>query len=181
MNRVVVHDKTFKVFITKDEIRSRVKEMAWEITKKYKDLNPVFVPILNGSFVFAADLVRACNFDSELSFVKIESYKGLSSTGKVDIKFGLDGKIGGRHLIIIEDIVDSGITLMNFIKEVEKLNPASITIASMLLKPEAVQHQIPIDYLGFRIPNAFVIGYGLDYDGLGRTLEDIYQLDEEEK
>ncbi len=177
-NTVRIHDKQFKIFITKEEIRSRINEMGWEVSKKYKDLKPVFVPILNGSFMFAADFVRACSFDSDMMFVKIKSYDGMSSTGNINLELGFSGKIKDRHVVIIEDIIDTGNTLVEFIKETEKLNPASITVVSLLLKPDAVKHDIPMDYIGYRIPNAFVVGYGLDYDDLGRTLPDIYQLDE---
>ncbi len=178
-DKVKIHDKQFKIFITKDEIRSRVNELGWEISKKYKDLNPVFVPILNGSFMFAADFVRACNFDSDMMFVKIKSYDGMESTGKINLELGFSGNIKDRHVIIIEDIIDTGNTLLEFIKETKTHQPASVTVVSLLLKPDAIKHDIPLDYIGYRIPNAFVVGYGLDYDDMGRTLPDIYQLDED--
>ncbi len=176
-DKVKIHDKEFRIFITRDEINSRTNELGWEVSKKYKGLNPIFIPILNGSFMFAADFVRACTFDSDMMFVKIKSYEGMASTGTINFQLGFEGDIKGRHIIIVEDIIDSGNTLMEFIKETEKHEPASIAVVSLLLKPDAVKHEIPKDYIGFRIPNAFVVGYGLDYDGLGRTLPDIYQLD----
>lgn len=175
-NQVKVHDLIFEKFITKHEINSRILEMGREITKKFKDLDPVFVPILNGSFVFTADLIRACDFDSELIFVKIKSYVGTSSTGEINIQLGIEKNIEDRHIIVVEDIIDTGNTLKAFIEELKKSNPASITIVSLLLKPDAIQQDIPLDYIGYRIPNAFVVGYGLDYNDLGRTLPDIYQL-----
>ncbi len=178
-DKVRIHDKNFKIFITRDEIKARVNEMGWEVTKKYKDLKPVFVPILNGSFMFAADFVRACHFDSDMMFVKVKSYEGMSSTGNIKWELGFSGHIKGRHIIIVEDIIDSGNTLKNFIEEIKEEEPASVAIVSLLLKPDAIKHDIPMDYIGFRIPNAFVVGYGLDYDDFGRTLPDIYQLDED--
>lgn len=176
--QVEVHDKRFKLFITRDEIRARVREMAWEITKKYKDVNPVFVPILNGSFIFAADLLRACQFDAELAFVKIKSYQGMESTGRLDMQLDVDIPLRGRPVIIIEDIVDSGNTLRHFLQDIQRREPSFVAIATFLLKPDAIKYDLPLDYVGYRIPNAFVVGYGLDYDGLGRTLPGIYQLDE---
>ncbi len=175
-NQVEVHGKRFEIMITRDEIRSRVMELAWEITKKYKHLNPLFIPILNGSFVFAADLVRACDFDSEMMFVKIKSYDGMKSTGKMNQLIGMDQDVEGRHIIIIEDIIDTGNTMKAFQEELQAKNPASISMASFLLKPDAVSHELSLDYIGFRIPNDFVIGYGLDYDELGRTLKHIYKI-----
>jgi hypoxanthine phosphoribosyltransferase len=179
-NEVEVHDKKFKIFITRDEIRTRVKEMAWQISKDYKGKAPIFISILNGSFMFTADLVRDCKFDSELMFVGISSYEGMESTEKVSINYGLKGdKLKGKDLIIIEDIIDTGTTLSHFIETIKEYEPASIAVASLLHKPNAIRFDIPLDYIGYRIPNAFVVGYGLDYDGLGRTLADVYQLAEE--
>ncbi|MGK0388774.1 MAG: hypoxanthine phosphoribosyltransferase [Maribacter sp.] len=176
-NEIEIHDKKFKVFITRDEIQARVKEMAWQISKDYEGKAPIFIPVLNGSFMFTADLVRACKFDSELMFVGISSYKGMESTGEVFINYGLKGdKLKGKDLIIIEDIIDTGTTLSHFITTIKQYEPASIAVASLLHKPNAIRFDIPLDYIGYRIPNAFVVGYGLDYDGLGRTLADVYQL-----
>lgn len=176
-NEVEIHDKKFKIFITRDEIRSRVKEMAWQISKDYKGKEPIFVPVLNGSFMFTADLVRACKFDSELMFVGINSYEGMESTGEVSINYGLDGiRLKGKDLIIVEDIIDTGTTLSYFIEKIKEYEPASIAVVALLHKPNAIRFDIPLDYIGYRIPNAFVVGYGLDYDGLGRTLPDVYQL-----
>lgn len=179
-NLVEIHDKTFEIFITKDEIRSRINEMAWQISKDFKDKDPIFIPVLNGSFMFTADLVRACKFDSELLFVGISSYVGMQSTGKVSINYGLDGAtLKGKDLIIIEDIIDTGTTLSHFIEIIKEFEPASIAVVSLLLKPTALKFEVSMDYIGYRIPDKFVVGYGLDYDGLGRTLGDIYQLVEE--
>lgn len=183
-DKVKIHGKKFEIFITKDEIRARVNEIAWEISRAYKGKDPIFIPVLNGSFMFTADLVRACKFDSELLFVGISSYEGMETTGKVSIKYGLEETTGaslkGKDLIIIEDIVDTGTTLSHFIEVIQKYEPASIAIVSLLLKPNSIKFDIPLDYIGYRIPDKFVIGYGLDYDGLGRTLGDVYQLTEGE-
>lgn len=176
-NEVDIHGKTFEKFITKDEIQWQTREMAWGISKDYKKKNPIFIALLNGAFMFTADLVRACKFDSELMLVSVSSYDGMESTGKVIINSGLDGEIlKNRDVIIVEDIIDTGTTLRHFLKHLEQYEPASVAVASLLLKPNVVKFDVPMDYIGFRIPDAFVVGYGLDYNGLGRTLPDIYQL-----
>lgn len=176
-NEIQIHDKSFEIFITRDEIRARVVEMGWELSKDYKEKNPIFIPVMNGSFMFTADLVRACKFDSELMFVGMSSYIGMESTGEISINYGLDGQLlKGKDVIIVEDIIDTGTTLNHFIHTIEDFEPASIAIVSLLLKPTALRFDIPLDYIGYKIPEAFVVGYGLDYDGLGRTLPDIYQL-----
>ncbi len=177
-NQVEIHDKTFKIFIPKAEIRTRIMEMGREITKEFKDKDPVFIPILNGSFMFTADIVRACDFDCEMMFVKIRSYEGMESTGVFRKSIDLEGDIKGRHIIIVEDIIDTGNTVHQFMKDLEEREPASISVITFLLKPDAVKFNFPIAAVGYRIPNAFVVGYGLDYDELGRTLPDIYQLAE---
>ena len=137
---------------------------------------PLFIAILNGAFIFAADLFKQINIEAEISFIKLASYKGIKSTGKVITAIGLDVDLHRRDVIIVEDIVDTGKTLFQFLPQLQHQHPASLKIASLLHKPDALLHPIKIDYLGFTIPNKFVIGYGLDYDGLGRNIKEIYQL-----
>lgn len=174
---VKAHDLEFEIYISEKDIAEKVASLGAQIGQDYQDKKPLFVGILNGCFVFAADLMRACDIDCEVSFIKLASYSGLSSTGKVSTLIGLnEEEIKGRHIIIMEDIIDSGKTLSEFLNSLKAMEPASVAIASLLVKPEAVQYPVPIDYLGFEIPNKFVIGYGLDYNGLGRNLGGIYQL-----
>ena len=176
MEKLKLHDLFFEPFISADRIRDRVREMGQELKQQYQGRNPVFLAILNGAFVFAADLVRACDFDCEVTFVKLSSYEGLQSSGQINELIGLEMDIRGRPVLIIEDIVDSGRTLASFIPRLQNLGPASIEIVSFLFKPEALESELDIYLTGFEIPNRFVVGYGLDYNGLGRNLPDIYQL-----
>jgi hypoxanthine phosphoribosyltransferase len=175
---VTVHDKAFRPMISADAIADRVAAIGKQITEDYCGKKPLLLSILNGAFMFAADLSRAINTDLELTFVKLSSYKGTSTTGKVTTVLGLDTSLRGRHIIIVEDIVDTGKTLHNFFQELYKEEPASVEIAACFHKPEALEHPLSIKYLGFEIPNHFIIGYGLDYDGLGRNLPDVYELNE---
>jgi len=177
-NTVQVHDLSFETYIDKKAIKQRVKEMGKELSKTYNGKNPIFLAILNGSFVFAADLVRQCKFEHEISFIKLTSYEGTTSSGKVTTQIGLQEDLTDREVILIEDIIDTGTTIYNFLPTLKKSNPKSITIVSLLQKPEALKFPLKVDYIGFEIPNKFVVGYGLDYNGLGRNLKDIYQLKE---
>ncbi len=174
---LTIHDKQFIPYISADTIQARVRELAQEITKNYSHKTPLLIGILNGSFIFAADLMKNLDFPCEISFVKLQSYAGTESTGNVQTLISLGANIENRHIIIIEDIIDTGRTLSGFVKEVAAQNPATIAIATLLLKPEALQIPIVADFCGFEIPNKFVIGYGLDYDGLGRNYPAIYQHD----
>ncbi len=176
MPSIKVHDKEFVPYITSTEIEKQVARVAAEINRDYEGKKPLFIAILNGAFMFAADLLKQINIEAEISFIKLASYKGVKSTGKVITAIGLDVDLHGRDVIIIEDIVDTGKTLFQFLPQLEHNSPASLKIASLLHKPEAMIHPLKIDYLGFTIPNKFVIGYGLDYDGLGRNIKEIFQL-----
>lgn len=176
MSFITVHDKTFKPFITKEEISSRVLELGRQIDTDYKGLNPLFIAILNGSFVFAADLFRSISIQAEISFIKLASYKGTSSTGNVITAIGMEENLRNRHIIVLEDIIDTGRTLYSFIPELESRQPASLKIATFLSKPEALEYPVQANYVGFEVPNKFVLGYGLDYDGLGRNLPELYEL-----
>jgi hypoxanthine phosphoribosyltransferase len=176
MSQVKVHDKTFGPFISADEIQQEVKKIAAAINEDYAGMRPICIPILNGSFMFASDLFKNITIDAEICFIKLASYKGTSSSGQLITAIGLDIDLIGRDIIIIEDIVDTGKTLNEFLPKLLHHQPASLKIAALLHKPEAVIYPIQIDYLGFSIPNKFVVGYGLDYDGLGRNFKEIYQV-----
>lgn len=161
-----------------EQIGERVAQLAAEINRDYEDKKPLFIAILNGSFMFAADLFKYVTVPSEISFIKLASYKGTKSTGNVITAIGLDEKISGRHIIIVEDIIDTGKTLHQFLPQLLEQSPASLKICALLQKPDATVFPIDIAYLGFTIPNKFVLGYGLDYDGLGRNINGIYRLAE---
>jgi len=171
-----VHDLSFQPYLSAADIQQKVRELSAALTEDYQDKKPLFIAILNGSFIFAADITRACDFDSDISFVKLSSYQGTGSTGKVSTLIGLDESVEGRDIIIIEDIVDTGNTLSHFLQQLKEFKPASVALVTLLIKREVFKNQFPVDYIGFEIPNKFVIGYGLDYNGRGRTFEGIYQL-----
>ena len=177
MTQIQVHDKTFRPYIDAGTIKARIKALGAQISADYDGQKPIFLAILNGSFIFAADLFRELSIEAEISFIKLASYKGTSSTGSVVTAIGLDEHIYQRHVIVVEDIIDTGKTLHSFLPELVQRQPASLRIASFLTKPEALQHEdVRADYIGFEIANNFVLGYGLDYDGLGRNLPDLYTL-----
>jgi hypoxanthine phosphoribosyltransferase len=178
MANIKIHDKVFHSYIDKEGIQERIHEMGLQISHDYKGKKPLFICILNGSFIFAADLFRAITIEAEISFIKLASYKGTSSTGSVIIAIGLDENLHNRHIIIVEDIVDTGKTLNTFLPELMQRQPASLKIATFLSKPDALQYDVKSDYVGYEIPNKFVVGYGLDYDGLGRNLPSLYILTE---
>lgn len=176
MNRVQVGDKHFSLFIHNTQIQEKITAIAEEIAKEYGDKNPVFLCVLNGAFMFAADLMKQVNIPVEVSFVRLSSYDGTRSTGKVKTLLGLNADISGRHVILVEDIIDTGKTLHELLPLVAQHQPASVKLASVLSKPDARTHQVHIDYTGFEIPDKFVVGYGLDYNGYGRNLPHIYAL-----
>lgn len=176
MPLIQIHDKIFTPYISREAIGLRLEEMAKEINLGYEGLNPLFVGVLNGAFIFAADLFRAINIPAEISFIKLSSYDGITSTGTVKTAIGLPESIKGRHIILLEDIIDTGKTLHDFIPTLLAEKPASLKLACLLSKPDALQYDIMADYIGFVIPDNFVVGYGLDYNGLGRNLCDIYTL-----
>jgi len=179
MSAIHVHDKTFVPFISGETIQHKIRELAQQIAADYKDKRPLFISILNGSFIFSSDLFKQLDIDAEICFIKLASYKGTKSTGQVITAIGLDTDIKDRHVIILEDIIDTGKTLNDFLPQLHNQQPASLRIAVLLHKPEATQYHFPIDYTCFSIPNKFVVGYGLDYDGLGRNIPEIYQLHED--
>lgn len=173
---IKVHDKSFETYLSEEAIQKRVKEMAMAINKEYAGKKPLFIAILNGSFMFAADLFKQLTIESELCFIKLASYKGMKSSGKVVTSIGLEEDLFGKDVIIVEDIVDTGKTLHKFLPKLVHQQPKSLKIAALLHKSEATEYPLTLDYVGFDIPNKFVVGYGLDYDGLGRNLKEIYQL-----
>lgn len=173
---IKVHDKSFETWLSEKVIQQRVEELAAAINKDYAGKRPLFIAILNGSFMFASDLFKYLDIDAELCFIKLASYKGMKSSGNVVTSIGLEDDLFGRDVIIVEDIVDTGKTLHDFLPKLMHQQPNSLKIASLLHKSEATEFPISLDYVGFDIPNKFVVGYGLDYDGLGRNLKEIYQL-----
>jgi hypoxanthine phosphoribosyltransferase len=173
---VKVHDKSFETYLDEATLLQRIKELAKDISKDYAGKRPYFIAILNGSFMFAADLFKQLDIEAELCFIKLASYKGMKSSGNVVTSIGLDDDLFGKDVIIVEDIVDTGKTLHNFLPKLEHQQPNSLKIATLLHKSEATEFSLQLDYVGFDIPNKFVVGYGLDYDGLGRNLKEIYQV-----
>lgn len=176
MSVINVHDKSFETYLSEETIQKRIKELASAINQEYAGKRPFFIAILNGSFMFASDLFKQLNIDAELCFIKLASYKGMKSSDNVVTSIGLDDDIFGKDIIIVEDIVDTGKTLHNFLPKLLHQQPNSLKIATLLHKSAATVHPLTLNYVGFDIPDKFVVGYGLDYDGLGRNLKEIYQL-----
>lgn len=174
---IQIHDLRFKRYISAVQIQERVQALGQQIAADYAGKRPLFIGILNGSFLFMADLARACAIDADFAFVRLASYEGTSSSGEVKTMIGLKEPVAGRHLILVEDIIDSGRTLHAFLPELSRQQPASIAVASLLSKPDAREFEMEADYTGFEIPSKFVVGYGLDYEELGRNLPDLYQLE----
>ena len=163
--------------ISSDSIQNRIKELAKQINADYKDKRPLFISVLNGAFLFTADLFKQLDIDCEISFLRVSSYEGgVASTGQLRNLLWVNEDIRNRHIILLEDIVDKGDTATFILEELNKQEPADIRIATLLLKPNALKYDIKIDYVGFEIPNDFIVGYGLDYDGLGRNLGNIYKI-----
>lgn len=171
-----VLDKEFEVFINEIDILRRVERLAFNISYDFREKEPLLIPILNGSFIFAADLIRRLGINSECSFIKAQSYEALRSKEKIDIRIGLETSIEDRHIIIVEDIVDTGHTMKALLELLKDSGAASISICTLFHKPSAFQYDYPLEYVGFDIPNHFIIGYGLDFDGYGRGFRDVYKL-----
>ena len=176
MSTIQVLDKTFEPYLKEAAIQEKITELAGQLNQDYAGKRPLFLSILNGSFLFTADLFKQITIEAEVSFIKLASYKGTSSTGNVITAIGLDINVKDRHIIILEDIIDTGKTLHHYLPQLESMQPASVKIAVLLNKKDALLYPVQIDYACFEIPNKFVVGYGLDYDGLGRNSKDIYQL-----
>jgi hypoxanthine phosphoribosyltransferase len=179
MADIKIHDKYFVPYLSETEIQDGIKALAARINEDYKGKRPLFISILNGAFMFAADLFKSLTIEAEVCFIKLASYKGTKSSGQVITAIGLDIDINGRDILVLEDIIDTGKTLSQFLPQINHQQPSSLKIVSLLHKPEATIYPIPIDYICFTIPNKFVVGYGLDYDGLGRNLSQLYQLKED--
>ena len=171
-----VKDKLFRISITETQIHEQIKRVAAEINRDYAGQEPVFLAVLNGAFIFAADLLREVTLPCEISFVKLASYEGTSSTGTVHEVIGLNIDLTGRPVIIVEDIVESGLTLKHMMETLKNQRPASIAICTLLQKPEKLQVKLDVKYCAIQIPNDFIVGYGLDYDGYGRNTKDIYTI-----
>jgi hypoxanthine phosphoribosyltransferase len=173
---VQLHDKKFKPFIEEQAIKQAVRVIADNMNKDLKEKNPLFIIVLNGAFMFASDLFKHLKMDCEVSFVKLSSYEGTKSTSVVREVIGLDQDVTGRTIVVVEDIIDTGITMKHTIHTLSKMNAAEVKIASLLFKPNAFKEDYKIDYVGLEIANDFIVGYGLDYDGLGRNLPKIYKI-----
>lgn len=176
MSTIQVLDKEFVPSIAAEDILTQVRRVASEINRDYDGESPLFLVVLNGAFIFAADLMREISLPAEVSFVKLASYQGTASSGTVREIIGLNTDITGRPLIIVEDIVESGITMAHMIDTLKRQNPKSIDICTLLLKPQKLEVKLDIRYVAMEIPNDFILGYGLDYNGQGRGLKDIYTL-----
>jgi hypoxanthine phosphoribosyltransferase len=179
MHKIKVEDKAFEIFLENDTLNKRIRLLGIQINVDYEGKCPLFIGVLNGSFLFMADLIKEINVPCEVAFMRVASYEGTASSGNVKELIGLPDNIEGRDIIIVEDIVDTGLTLTHILKTIKEKKPASIKVASLLLKPSALKYEIEeLEYIGFEIPNEFVVGYGLDYNGLGRNLTDIYRATE---
>jgi hypoxanthine phosphoribosyltransferase len=178
MKEVTYNGLTFTPYILKEQIDARVKELGKTISEEYRGKRPLFLCVLNGAFPFAADLFREVDTDAEITFIRLKSYEGTSSTGVVKEVMGLSEKLEGRSVIIVEDIVDTGHTIKRLLDDLKKQNPADLKVATLLFKPESLCCDVKPDYVGFSIPPKFIIGFGLDLDGLARNLKDIYVLKE---
>lgn len=176
MDTVKIKDKTFKVSMPETVIKERIKALAQQMSRDLEGKNPLFLAVLNGSFIFAADLMREMTIPCEISFVKLASYQGTTSTGQVHEVIGINEDLTGRTVVIVEDIVESGQTMQQMIETLGTRKPASVQICTLFFKPEKLQEDLKLDYVAFEIPNDFIVGYGLDYDQQGRGLKDIYSL-----
>ena len=176
MTTVSVRDKTFEVYIEEAKIQKKISELADRMNVDFKDKRPLFLAVLNGSFLFAADLFKKLTIECEISFVKLASYEGTQTTEKVKKLIGMTENIKGRTVVVLEDIVDTGITINEMMAQLMDHEPAQIKIATLLFKPAAYIKRVHLDYVGFEVPKVFLLGYGLDYDGLGRNLNDIYKI-----
>lgn len=173
---VTVHNKEFELLLEQDAIEKRIRLMAIQLNVDYENRNPIFIGVLNGSFLFMAELMKEIDLACETEFIKVASYHGATSTGAIKDALGMPQNLKDRDVIVVEDIVDSGLTMKYILSKIHEQEPASVTVCTLLFKPDALKEEIEnLNYIGFEIPNEFVVGYGLDYDGLGRNLNDIYR------
>ena len=176
MNTIQIKDKKVILSIPESEILAAVRRVSEDINRDVADKNPLFICVLNGAFMFASDLMKNVNIPCEITFIKLSSYEGLYSTGAVKEIIGLNESVVGRNVVVVEDIVDTGITMERILSSLRAKGANEIRVATFLQKPDALQRDIQIDYIAMKIPNDFIVGYGLDYDGYGRNLKDIYTL-----
>lgn len=176
MNTIEIKDKRFSISISSEEIQKEVARVASEINRDFAGKNPLFLSVLNGAFMFTADLMKQITIPCEVSFVKLASYQGITTTGVIKEVFGINEDISDRIIVIIEDIVDTGFTMQRLLESLGTRGPREIHIASLLLKPDKLQVDLDVEYVAMRIPNDFIVGYGLDYDGFGRNYPDIYTI-----
>lgn len=177
MQNIQIEDKSFELFLEEETISKRLRLIGIQLNVDYEEKCPIFLGVLNGSFLFMADLLKEIAHSCETEFVKLSSYEGTKTRGKVSELIGLPNNLEGRDIIVVEDIIDSGATIEHLLKQLRALKPASVKVCTLLLKPAALQSDIEeLEYVGFEIPNDFVVGYGLDYNGLGRNLRNIYRL-----
>ena len=176
MSIIKINDRSFRVSLPESEIKERVRQLAQQMSKDLEGKNPLFLAVLNGAFIFAADLMREMTIPCEVSFVKLASYQGTTSTGKVQEVIGINENLSGRTVVIVEDIVESGQTMKRMIESIGTRNPASVQICALFFKPEKLKVDLTLDYVAFRIPDDFIVGYGLDYDQPGRGLKDVYTI-----
>lgn len=176
MKDIKLKDKSFRLSLPEADILARIKEVARQINKDYEGKTPLFLAVLNGSFMFASDLMKEISVDCEISFVKLASYQGTMSTGKVHEVIGINEDLHGRDIVIVEDIVESGKTMVQMMDSLANRHPASIKICTLFFKPSKLQEDVTVDYCAFEIPDDFIVGYGLDYDQRGRNLRDIYTI-----
>ena len=176
MKRLTSKDKTFETSMPEAEIKNRVKELAQQMSRDLEGKNPLLLAVLNGAFIFAADLMREMTIPCEISFVKLASYQGTTSTGTIHEVIGINENLSGRTVVIVEDIVESGLTIKRMMEQLGTRNPASVQVCTLFFKPERLKEDLKLDYVAFEIPNDFILGYGLDYDQQGRGLKDLYTL-----
>jgi hypoxanthine phosphoribosyltransferase len=176
MNEVIVNDKRFEVYIPEAQIASRVKAIASAMNRELREAEPLFLVVLNGAFFFAADLLKELSFPYEVSFVKLASYEGMQSAGTMNTLIGLDEKLAGRCVVIVEDIIDTGRTISALIEQLRQMHVSDIKIATLILKPGSLQHAVRADYTGFEAPDEFLIGFGLDFNKKGRHFRDIFKI-----
>lgn len=176
MEKIQIHDKAFIPYLKGETIQQRIRELAVEINRDLDGRNPLLLSVLNGSFMFAADLMKHLTIPLEISFVKLASYEGTATTGKVKELIGLNEQLEGRCVLVVEDIIDTGITMDNLLADLKAHQPEAVYVSTLLFKPDAFTRDFRIDYCGFSIPNNFIVGYGLDYNGHGRNYPDIYTI-----
>jgi len=176
MTDISIKELSFSPFLYRNELLARIKELGIDIQNDYEYKNPIFISVLNGSFMFTSDLLKQVDIRSEVNFIKVNSYEGVESSGKLNWELSFSKAISNRHIILIEDIIDTGLTMKSILNKIEEFDPKSVEIATLFLKRSSLKEDIRPKYVGFEIPNKFIVGYGLDYDGYGRNYQDVYEL-----